>query len=122
MSQIRRVQTEDEFEALLRADRAIVFFWVPWAIQARWAERVVEAWVRDHTPPVDVHRVDPDDQPFVVRWLAGKGKEMLGYAGSGAVIWLREGRIVAELLSPLWGGQNELDRQSRQAFLPGQTP
>src|SRR5262245_64015562 len=110
MGRLIRVRTEDEFVAILRAERAILFFWVPWAIQARQAERVVKAWIRDRNPPVDVHRVEPDDQPFVVQWLAEQGKEQLGYTGNGAVAWLREGRIVKELLSPLWGGPDNLGR------------
>jgi hypothetical protein len=34
MGGLKRVQTEDEFASILRAERAILFFWVPWAIHS----------------------------------------------------------------------------------------
>jgi hypothetical protein len=83
MGGLKRVQTEAEFAAILRTERAILFFWVPWEIQARQAQRVVEAWLRDCNPPVHVHRVEPDDQAFVVQWLAEQGKEQLSRNAEG---------------------------------------
>jgi hypothetical protein len=50
MSGLNRLRSEDEFQALLRARRAILFFWVPWAAQAFRAEAIVETWAREQPP------------------------------------------------------------------------
>jgi hypothetical protein len=116
MNGIKHIQSEDEFQSLLQARRAIVFFWVPWAIQARRSQAIVETWVREKCLPVEVNRVDPDDQPFVVGWLDQQGKDYLGYTGYGALAWLEAGHVVAELVSPMHGGEQELQRLTRVAW------
>jgi hypothetical protein len=104
MSVIRRFVTEEEFNACLRAERVILFFWVPWSCYARDAEAVVASWAESDRPPAEVIRVEPDEQPFVVRWLAEQGKDQLATAGSGAVAWVKSGTLVADLMSPLRSG------------------
>jgi hypothetical protein len=116
LSTIRRLLTEEEFNACLRAERLILFFWVPWSCYARDAEAVVGSLAECDRPPAEVIRVEPDEQPFVVRWLAEQGKGDLATAGSGAIAWLRSGAVVAELMSPLWSGPQELRKRTAEAF------
>jgi hypothetical protein len=119
MNVIRRLVTEEEFNACLRAERLILFFWVPWSCYARDAEAVVGSWAAGDRLPAEVIRVEPDEQPFVVRWLAEQGKDQLATAGSGAVAWVKSGVLVAELMSPLWGGPQELRNRTAEAFGTG---
>jgi hypothetical protein len=116
VSGIRRLVTEEEFNVCLRAERLILFFWVPWSCYARDAEAVVASWAASDRPPAEVVRVEPDEQPFVVRWLAEQGKAQLATAGSGAVAWVLSGALVADLMSPLCSGPQELRKQTVEAF------
>lgn len=116
MCPIRRLVNEEEFDACLRAKRSILFFWVPWSSYARDAEEVVAVWAASDRPPAEVILVEPDDQPFVVRWLAEQGKGQLATAGSGAVVWVKSGVLVADLMSPLWSGPEGLRNRTAQAF------
>jgi hypothetical protein len=101
VSGIRRLVTEEEFNACLRAER------VPWSCYARDAEAVVASWAESDRPPAEVIRVEPDEQPFVVRWLTEQGKEQLATTGSGGVGWVKSGVLVADLMSPLRSGPEE---------------
>jgi hypothetical protein len=114
MGQFMRVQTEEEFDARLHARRAMLFIWVPWSVEAREAQAMIRIWVRNLPPSVNVYRVDPDEQPFVAPWLEEqhrKGSLQLG--GYGEVVWLRAGKVIGEILHPVWSSQDELDRYSR---------
>jgi hypothetical protein len=119
VSVIRRLVTEENFNACLGAERVILFFWVPWSVYARDAEAVVASWAASDRPPAEVIRVEPDEQPFVVRWLGEQGKGQLATAGSGAVACVRSGALVAELMSPQWSGPQELRERTVEAFVAG---
>src|SRR5262245_7064147 len=97
VSQLNWIETDEEFQAVLDADRAILFFWVAWSRAAIDVQYVVEKWLETHKPFVAVHRVHHEDLPLVEQWLAEQGKEYLGYAGVGHVAWLRAGRPVTDL-------------------------
>jgi hypothetical protein len=114
MSRLNHLKSEDEFQSLLQARRAIVFFWVPWSGPAHAARAAVEAWAREQCLPAEVTRVDPDDQPFVVHWLIHQGMEQMNYSGSGEVAWLEAGRVVAAVSGMV--GQQELQRRTRATW------
>jgi hypothetical protein len=112
------VGTEEEFRAVLRADRAALFFWCDWSVNPQIAKPVVEAWVREDRPPFGVFLVHPDRQPYVRRWLARQEEEndFHPYEGSAWVVWLSRGVMVAG--EPHNGRCDpvELRRWTREAF------
>jgi hypothetical protein len=107
---LREVKRAEEFNSVLAADRAALFFWVNWSLDARHSETVVRAWVRDSRLPFEVYRAVPDQQPFVSSWLAQQGREDMGYLGGGAVVWLHKGAVVAEAPLPRKLGKSGLQR------------
>src|SRR5690242_21645771 len=68
-NQLERVDTEQEFKAVLRADRAVLFVWVMGPVDVAITQPVIEAWIRDCPPPAEVYRVAPYEQPYVYRWM-----------------------------------------------------
>jgi hypothetical protein len=115
---LQRVQTEEEFEEVLQADRAALFFFGKWSVDAVHAQTLVAGWVRESQPPFPVFLVDPDEQPSARRWLERQGRDTVyhPYQRRGAVVWLRRGKIVAETTNPTPGGLRELQRLTAQAF------
>jgi hypothetical protein len=115
---LRRLRTEEEFRAVLRADRVALFFLGKWSTDSVLAKALVENWVRERQPPFGVFLVDPDEQPYVRAWLAGQERDdaFQTYQRKGAVLWLRRGEIAAETLTPRLGGQRELGLLTLQAF------
>lgn len=110
---LKRVQTEQEFDALLRKEQAVLFFFVLWGPD-RYAEEKAAAWAAKRKPPLEVQRVDPDEQPFVMKWLVKQNREDLAYVGAGCMAWLNSGKIVASVNHP--GNLEELDAMTEKAF------
>jgi hypothetical protein len=112
----RRVQTEAEFQAVLRADRAALFFFGGWSQDSVNSRRLVEAWVRECRPAFGVFLVDPDEQPFARQWLVEQWRDdaFHHYQRQGAVIWLCRGEIAAEEIWP--HSHQDLQLGSEQAF------
>lgn len=117
--EIQRIRTQEEFNIVLKKDRAIVFFWVRWSPVARKAEKLLRQSLQERCPLATVYRVDPDDQPYVRQWLADQRKDYLGFLGNGEVAWVRRGVIVADSWEVADGRcslPGDLERQTRQAF------
>lgn len=103
---------------MLRADRAALFFRGKWSSDCVMSRSVVESWLRECRPPVEVFMVDPDDQPYACRWLVEQGRDdpFHSYQRRGAVVWLCRGKVVAEARNPFADGQGELRFQVEKAF------
>src|SRR5437879_2616210 len=106
MLPLPEVQSEEEFQAILGADRAALVFRGKWSTESMLSERVVKTWVGEGRPAFGVYLVDPDDQPYVRRWLEEQGRDnsFHPYQKRGTVTWLRRGQIVGELSTPWAGG------------------
>lgn len=113
--EILRIRTQEEFNAVLKKDRAIVFFWVRWSMYVGASEKLVQQWMQKYAPSAPVYRVDAD-QPYVQQWLAGQRRDDLGTTGGGEVAWFRRGVIVAEQMCPYQGRPGDLQRQTQRAF------
>lgn len=118
-SEMLRVQSKEEWDRLLRSERIILFLWVKWSLYAKESEKVVRVWVASGSPPVEVYRVDPDEQDYVMQWLKEQGQEDVAYVGGGGVVWIRAGEIVGKAKFPYQGTPADLDRKTRKAFGTG---
>jgi hypothetical protein len=115
-NEIRRVRTEDEFRAVLKKDRAALFFWDVYSVYTAKSEAVVTSWVRRRQPPVEVYRVAAYEQHYVWDWLAERGNEGVARRCRGSVVWLRKGEMVAESTYPAEAGEGGLQRLTLEAF------
>ena len=113
--EIHRIRTQEEFNVVLKQDRAIVFFWVRWSVVVRASEKLLQQWMQKYAPSAPVYRVDAD-QPYVQQWLANQRRDDLGTTGGGEVAWLRRGVIVAEQMCPYQGRPGDFQRQTQRAF------
>ncbi len=117
---LRAVSSEAEFQAVLRADRAAVFFLGKWSTYSLTSQRLVESWVVEQQPAFAVLLVDPDEQPYVRRWMEEKGLEdsMHTRQRRGTVVWLRRGEVVAEAVCPASGDAEFGALTERVSLLP----
>lgn len=89
------ISTEDEFQKLLSAKRAIVFMSFDWSKQAELSESVVEEWLRTWNiwhPKLEVpiYKIAPDEMPFMWEWLRSMKKE----GGYGSLVWIKNGSVI----------------------------
>ena len=112
------VTTEEEFRAVLREGQAALFVGHPISTSAALSQLSVEAWVREARPWYPVYIAKLGDQPYIDRWFeqGGLGVHHQYYAGQGAVLWLRRGKVVTVLPDP--GGQPpaQIRTQAEEAF------
>jgi hypothetical protein len=116
--ELRRVQTEEDFREVLRAERAALFFWCDWSVNPMNAEPVLACWAREDRPAFGVFLVELDRQPYVRRWLADQGLDNAfhPYERAGTVVWLRRGVIVAEQRNNGPCRPADLRLRTREAF------
>src|SRR2546426_10623950 len=93
---MKTINSKSEFEALLQADRAIVFLFFAWSGQAVESRKVVEEWenqpiLRPGKINVSIYQLTPDEQPYTQEWIRDCVREM---GGAGSVVWLRKGSMV----------------------------
>jgi squalene-hopene/tetraprenyl-beta-curcumene cyclase len=112
---LQGIETDDEFNAILSAESAIVFVYVPWSGPARISQRVVEEWITTHPPSSPVYRVDPDDKSFVQEWMKREDpRNEWRFGGWGEVLWLKTGHIVAIVNKPFDAGISRLRWQDAE--------
>lgn len=111
-----RVETAEQFEAVLKEERAVLFIACCVSIPAVRSRGVVEDWVREDRPRCPVYCVDPLLQPFIEDWLDKQGRSDLYTGGHGETVWLRNGVIVGESFSPLEEGREGLQRTTKRLF------
>ena len=106
---MKPIITAHDLEEVRSLPRAFVFIYVNWAIQARHSDIAfrdfVAAWAL--TKPdcsIPVYRVDLSDQEGEVwkcirNWLREEDQpyDQLTYGGSGALLWIRSGAVVASV-------------------------
>lgn len=132
--------TIDELESVAAIRRALVFFFVEWAIQAVWSRNRVEAFL-DHLttkvplpPPCYVIDLTEQSGPvwvWVRHWLdtsfvlpqpeRGGFSQRLMYSGRGSLLWVNSGEIVDSIDSVETLSLEQLEHRTRDAFpdLPG---
>lgn len=116
-NRLREVRTDAEFQRALHEDRAALFISGKWSVFSRRSQRVVDEWVSKRQPPLFVFLVDPDEQPYVRRWLDQQSLDHapVTYQKGGGVIWLRRGHVVANIYSAASGGEEQLRRVTERA-------
>jgi hypothetical protein len=109
-------------------EHSLIFVWVNWAIQARHSEKlirqVIETLDRDHPEcKFYPYRVDVSDQEgeiwdALVTWLRNEPqcKGNILSSGCGALLWLRNGAIVASLTNALVYDRAKLVAVTRSIF------
>jgi hypothetical protein len=105
---------------------AVIFFWVNWSISAVQSRVVVEqAKSLDRTLPVPVPYfvVDVSDQHGEVwdalrEWLQADdtATEHVVWAGSGALLWIRAGKVVYQMIDPMMHARADIAAISKKAF------
>jgi hypothetical protein len=97
-NRLRRIRTEEEFNAMLTEERAALLFFGRWSQDAVISRGYVEAWVRQRQPRFGVYLVAPEEQPYARRWLEEQGLDnsFHPYESRGAVLLLRRGAVAAE--------------------------
>jgi hypothetical protein len=114
--QFIQIETAEQFGAVLKEERAILFIACSMSIPAVRSEHIIEEWVREDRPPDPVYRVDPWKHPFVEDWMDKQGRSDLYTGGHGETVWLRNGEIVGEIFSPLHEARAGLRQKTMQVF------
>lgn len=113
-------------EAARSLPRVVVFFWVNWSIQAIQSRVVVEqakSLNQALTLSVPYFVVDVSDQHGEVwdalrEWLQADdtATEQVVWAGSGALLWIRAGKVVYQMIDPMNYAPDDIAVVSKRAF------
>jgi hypothetical protein len=116
------VASRADLDALRQMPRALLFLWVNWAIHARHSERHLQqflgTWPYQSVP---VYRADVSDETeihhAIQAWLKEERVTRVSViAGSGELLWVHNGRIVASAVHVVSVPHEQLLAISRQAF------
>ena len=116
------LSTDSDFEAILSADRAIVFVDFAWSGQSQLSTAVIREWERtSHLWDLNcpVHIVRPDDLRSFTEWMKAHGSQLKGEGGYGSLIWLRSGTIVDFEPYVVGAGLRAISRRTEAAFRRG---
>jgi hypothetical protein len=104
---MKLVALATDLDQVRSLQRALVFIYVNWAIQARHSDAAYRDFLasleREHpTEEIPVYRVDLSEQEGEVwagirKWLKEEGQphDSLSYGGYGAMLWVRLGKVAA---------------------------
>jgi hypothetical protein len=126
---MKPITSKDDLDEALLKERAFVFLWVNWAIQARYSEaevrRLLGTWEKDYPQCMaPAYRIDVSEQEgamwdAVAEWLQAREppRADLMWAGAGALLWLRSGSIVAAVKYAAQIGHDQLVTITRDSFI-----
>jgi len=125
---VKLVHDLDEIES---AERAVVFLWVEWSMQARQSRAIVEQLVEDWNSKylesaISAYMLDVSEQSggywdAVRGWLRAQlqAVDSLTYGGGGALVWVRCGIIVANSPFAAGAGPTTLLAETKRVFCSG---
>lgn len=120
---MQRINSMHEFEALLRAERAVLFIFFPWSAGSVQSDAIVADWQKQAVRPgYQFFLLTPDDHPFTWRWLDnifGDGPEQ--ERTRGTIVWLRNGSVTAMVSDAALAGTKMLERVTKECFVLGKT-
>lgn len=122
------VESAADFDAILKADNAVLFIYAEWSGPALERSEVVETWEREsfaqHAPPdTRIFRVHPWGFPYAANWLyeqpalqfRNADGNLTCLSAPGTLVWLRAGAIV-DVAKGFDTDLKELDRRTEIAF------
>jgi len=119
---MKSIGSQSDFEAMLQAERAILFVYFAWSEEAERSRRVVEQWERQWESQgaalnCTVYQLAPDGHPHTWKWM-GKNAAGTEEAGNeaGAVVWLRQGAVAGRVRSAAEVGMKTLTRLTKEHF------
>ena len=115
-----------DLEVARSLPRAVIFFWVNWSIPAIQSRAVVEqAKLLDQAFPLAIPYfvADVSDQSGELwdalrEWLQADdtATEQAAWAGSGALLWLRAGKVVHQMIDPMNYAPADIVAVSKKVF------
>jgi hypothetical protein len=125
---MKPVVTKADLNEALSQERAFLFLWVNWAIQARHSEiavrKLLESWAREYPDcRAQAYRVDISDEEtggweLIAEWLRGavQPQVLSSFGGNGELLWLRSGKVAAAVPYVARIEEGELIATTRTAF------
>jgi hypothetical protein len=121
------IATKQDLDEALSQERALIFFWVNYAIQARYAEILVRhllvSWLDEHAScQVSAYRVDisePNSNGWetVREWLHAE-KVTSQVSDSGSLFWVKSGKVALSVKYVLQYDDRKLLAVSESVFAP----
>jgi uncharacterized protein YbaR (Trm112 family) len=117
------INSPRDFEALLEAERAVLFVFFPWSSRSTTSLEVVTTWQKQAGRlDFPVFQLTPDGFPFTWQWLDTIfGEEPEEERPRGAVVWLRRGATAAFVPDAAHAGIKTLARITNDCFVLGKT-
>jgi hypothetical protein len=102
---MKTIATLDDLKEVIRQPRALVFFYVMWAVQARLSKQriahLIDSWNKDPSLYGIAYTVNLSEQrgdiwDSVRSWLRCQGMPVdpFTYGGNGALLWVRAGQVI----------------------------
>ncbi|MDB6111089.1 MAG: hypothetical protein JWR69_2839 [Pedosphaera sp.] len=126
---MKTIHSTSDFEAVLRAERAIVLIDFAWSAEAAESRQAIERWEKELESQPEkrdwaIYRLAPDGFPDTWKWV---GTQVVGLdstqSGAGTVLWLKAGMVVGRAPNADGLGSKGLARLTREYFhWPGSEP
>jgi uncharacterized protein YbaR (Trm112 family) len=118
---MKAIQSPGDFQAMLHAERAVVFIWFPWSARSEESQDVFQRWLAEDatTGKKDfaVYELAPDGLPFTWRWvneIIGDSDD--GEMSAGSVVWLKNGDVAGFIPDAGRAGVRTLSRATQKCF------
>lgn len=125
---MKSINSQSDFDAVLKSENAIIFIHFPGSEQSICARQAVEKWGHEHLSPsthlnFNIHLLAPDAQTYTWKWV-NKHAALAGDSGDngGTLLWLRQGAVVGGLQNPAQAGAKTLSRMTDECFLHRKNP
>jgi uncharacterized protein len=120
---MKQINSPHDFEAMLQAERAVLFIFFPWSARSTLSQEVVAGWQRQAGhPDFQVYQLAPDGRSFAWQWLGTIfNDEPEPERTRGTVVWLRKGAVAAIVSDASGAGVKTLTRVTDDCFALGKT-
>jgi uncharacterized protein YbaR (Trm112 family) len=119
---MQQIDSPQDFETMLQADRAAVFIFFAWSSHAVQSQEMVAQWQKQMHQTGELnylsYELAPDDCPFTWKWMETViGGEPESQRAHGAVLWLRKGTVVGYIPNAARAGIKTLVRITTDCFV-----
>jgi uncharacterized protein YbaR (Trm112 family) len=125
---VKSVNSQNDFDAALKAENAVIFIHFPWSEHSLRARRLVEKWEHElmshsASSKFDVYLLDPDAHPYTWKWVAKNATLADDSENIGeTLLWLCQGAVAGGLQNIMLAEIKSLSRMTDECFLHGKRP
>lgn len=117
---MKLIKSQEEFAAVLKEERAVLFIAFQWSKRSREVEISVKQWEREVSAgpsPFQFYLLDPDQCPFAWKWIGENAADLAAASEfSGVLVWISKGFVAGNVQNTAFPGLQEVRRLTARWF------